>query len=76
MSRPATLNDAAHAALVQARRSPKESLSAVILRHVPAPIETFADLEAHLSAEDRPLVVDMPALDRILARKRAANHAD
>ncbi len=58
MSKPATLSDEAYAALQAAKHSRKESLSQVILRHVPRPIHTFADLENHLDREDGPVIVD------------------
>lgn len=76
MSKNAMLSDAAHAALARQKRDERESLSAVVLRLVPAPLETFADLEAHLSSAHSPLAVDFAALDRIRERKRQANHAD
>jgi hypothetical protein len=76
MSKNAMLSDAAHAALARQKRDERESLSAVVLRLVPPPIETFGDLEAHLQSADSPLAVDFVALDRVLERKRKANHAD
>jgi hypothetical protein len=49
-------------------------LSAVILRFVPKPVETFGDLETHLNNLEEP-VVDMAALSRVKSRKRKAGRA-
>jgi predicted CopG family antitoxin len=74
MSRPAMLSDEAYEALKAHKKGQKDSLSAIILRFVPRPIKTFADLEEHLNNLEGP-VVDMAALERVKKRKRKANHA-
>lgn len=74
MAKPATLNDDAYAAIQSAKLSDKESISDVILRLVPRPLQTFADLEAHLEQLDGPVIVDQAALDRL--RKAKAARAD
>jgi len=76
MSKPATLSDEAHAALLGQKRAKSESLSQVILRFVPKPIRTFGDLEKHLQNLDGPVNVDFKAFERVRARKRRANRAD
>ena len=68
------LSNEAYEALKAQKKSKKDSLSAVILRFVPKPINTFGDLEEHLSNLEGP-VVDMAALERVKKRKRQANHA-
>lgn len=67
------LSDEAHAALMAHKKSDKDSLSAVILRFVPKPVETFGDLETHLQNLEGP-VVDMTALSRVKTRKRRHAH--
>lgn len=74
MSKPANLSDAAHAALTAHKQSEKESLSQVILRFVPPPVKTFADLERHLENLEGP-VVDLPALERLRKRKSRGSRA-
>ncbi len=76
MSKPATLSDEAHAALVAQKKGKSESLSQVILRFVPRPIRTFGDLEKHLESLEGPVNVDFAALERIRKRKKIANRAD
>lgn len=75
MSKPATLSDEAYEAVKAAKKDRRDSISAVILRYVPRPIETFGDLHRHLESNG-PVVVDLPALKRLKDRKRKANHAD
>ncbi len=74
MGKPATLSDSAYEAIQSAKLSEKESISDVILRLVPRPIQTFADLEAHLEQLDGPVIVDEAALNRL--RKAKAARAD
>ena len=74
MSKPAMLSDEAYAALMAHKKNGKDSLSAVILRFVPKPVETFGDLETHLHNLEGP-VVDMAALYRVKSRKRKAGRA-
>ena len=69
MSKPAMLSNEAYLALKAAKRSDDESLSQVILRHVPKPIRTFGDLEKHLDNLEGPVIADVAALARIRARK-------
>jgi predicted CopG family antitoxin len=78
MSKPANLSDEAYAALQAQKRSPKDSLSDVILRFVPRPIATFGDLERHLEDLEAPVIerIDYAALKRLRERKRKANRAD
>ena len=75
MSKPATLSDEAHAALLSQKKGKTESLSQVILRFVPSPIRTFGDLEKHLQNLEGPVNVDFKALERVRERKRKANRA-
>lgn len=74
MSKPATLSDPAYEAIQAAKLSEKESISDVILRLVPRPIQTFSDLEDHLEQLDGPVLVDEAALERL--RKAKAARAD
>ena len=76
MSKPATLSDAAYAALKAHKLSKRDSLSQVILRFVPPPIRTFGDLEEHLEKLEGPVVVDFEALEAVRQRKQKANGAD
>jgi predicted CopG family antitoxin len=75
MSRRATLSEEAYKLLAANRKHSKESLSSVILRFVPRPIQTFGSLEKHLDRVDGQLQVDFEALERVRERKRKANHA-
>jgi len=59
------LREKAYAALHAAKRSEEESLSQVILRHVPSPIRTFGDLERHLENLEGPLIPDLTKLRRV-----------
>ena len=76
MSKPATLSDEAHAALLSQKKGKGESLSQVILRFVPRPIRTFGDLEKHLEHLEGPVQADFQALQRLRERKRRASRAD
>lgn len=76
MSKPATLSDEAHAALIAQKKGESESLSQVILRFVPQPIRTFGDLEKHLENLEGPVNVDFKALKRVRYRKQRNNRAD
>lgn len=69
MGKSAMLSDQAYSALKAAKRSEAESLSQVILRHVPKPIRTFGDLEKHLKSLEGPIIADTSALARLRARK-------
>ncbi len=75
MSKPASLSEAAYAALSAHKRGKQDSLSQVILRFVPPPIRTFGDLEKHLKNLEGP-VVDYKALERVRRRKRRSTRAD
>ena len=75
MSKPATLSDEAYAALQAHKTSKRDSLSSVILRHIPKPIRTFGDLEEHLRKLDGPVITDETALDRLRRRKGRSGHA-
>ena len=59
------LSEKAYAALRAAKRSEEESLSQVILRHVPPPIRTFGDLEKLLENLEGPLIPDISKLRRV-----------
>jgi predicted CopG family antitoxin len=74
MGKPAILNDEAYEAIQSAKLSAKESISDVILRLVPRPLNTFADLKEHLERLDGPVIVDQAALDRL--RKAKTTRAD
>ena len=65
MGKSAMLSEKAYAALHAAKRSEEESLSQVILRHVPPPIRTFGDLEKHLENLEGPLIPDLSKLRRV-----------
>jgi predicted CopG family antitoxin len=75
MSKRVLLSDEAYAVLLK-HKKPKESLSDVVKRFVPAPIRNFGDLEKHLDNLEGPLNVDFEALERIRRRKQKANRAD
>jgi predicted CopG family antitoxin len=75
MSKPATLSDEAYQALQSAKEHPSESLSEVILRHVPKPIKTCGDLEEYLEQHDGPLIPDLQALRRVQQRKTKLRRA-
>lgn len=76
MSKPATLSDEAHAALIAQKKEKNESLSHVILRFVPSPVRTFGDLEKHLQNLEGPVNVDFEALKRVRQRKQKGSRAD
>ena len=54
MSKPMQVSEAAYAVL-SAQKGPGESFSAVILRCVPQPIDTFGELLTHLRTKKGPL---------------------
>jgi predicted CopG family antitoxin len=74
MGKPANLSEEAYAVLQANKRDKKESLSQVILRHVPRPIRTFGDLEKHLESLDDCVFdrVDVAALRRARDKKQGA----
>ncbi|HMC26413.1 MAG TPA: hypothetical protein VKM56_01325 [Verrucomicrobiae bacterium] len=73
MSKPAMLSDDAYAALKAQQKGKEDSLSKIILRFVPRPIKTFADVERHLADMDGPLIPDLEAVRRARQRKRNVN---
>ncbi len=73
MSKPATLSNEAYEVLAANRKTPKESLSSVILRFVPRPIKTFGDLEKHLNNIEGRVTIDFDALERVQQRKFKSN---
>jgi len=76
MGKSAMLSEKAYAALHAAKRSEEESLSQVILRHVPPPIRTFGDLEKHLESLDGAVLdkIDWGYLKRLKRRKARRAH--
>ena len=73
MGKSAMLSDEAYSRLQAAKHQKSESLSAVILRHVPPPIRTFGDLEKALDELDGPIIPDLEAVERVLRERRKRN---
>ena len=70
MGKSAMLSDEAYARLQAAKHKKSESLSEVILRHVPPPIRTFGDLEKALEELEGPIIPDLEAVERVLRKRR------
>ena len=76
MGKSAMLSDEAYARLQAAKEKKTESLSSVILRHVPPKIRTFGDLEKALEQIDGPILPDIEAVERVLRERRKHRNGD